>query len=96
MPTKVMLPPVPVIREAADGKDHAFGSGATVGEVLADIVKQYPALEAKLFDQGRLRQHIIITVNDEDTRYLDEMDTAVNGSETIIAIVPAVAGGSGA
>jgi len=91
-----MLPTVTVFREAADGKDHVFGSGSTVGEVLADIVKQYPALETKLFDQGRLRQHIIITVNEEDTRYLDDMDTAVSESETIIAIIPAVAGGSGA
>jgi MoaD family protein len=93
MPIKVSLPPVAVIREAANGQDTVFGAGATVGSLLADIVRQYPNLEAKLFDKGQLRQHIIITVNDEDTRYLDEMETPLKEGADVVAIVPAVAGG---
>jgi molybdopterin converting factor small subunit len=93
MPIQVMLPPVPVIREAAAGNDKILATGSTVGEILQNVIAQYPALEAKLFDGGTLRPHIILTLNDEDTRYLDEMDTAVTDTD-VIAIVPAVAGGS--
>lgn len=92
MPIQVQLPPVPVIREAAHGNDKATVSGGTVNEVLADLVRQFPNLEAKLFDAGKLRPHIIVTVNDEDIRYLDDLDTPVKDGETV-GIVPAVAGG---
>jgi sulfur-carrier protein len=93
MPVKVELPPIPAFREAVNGQDHATAEGATVGEVLANLIKQYPALESKLFDKGQLRMHIIITVNDEDTRYLDEMETPLKERDVVV-IVPSVAGGS--
>lgn len=93
MAIKVQLPPVPVIREAANGNDTAAVSGGTVKEALADLVRQFPALEPKLFDGGSLRPHIIVTVNDEDIRYLDDLDTPVRDGESVVAIVPAVAGG---
>ena len=59
---------------------------------LDDLVRQYPALGPKLFDGGRLRPYINLFVNDEDVRYLDEMQTPVADGQ-VLAIIPAVAGG---
>ena len=55
-------------------------------------MKQYPALEPKLFQNGALRPYINIFVNNEDIRYLDEMETKL-ADGVIVALIPAVAGG---
>ena len=90
MAIKVEIPAP--LREQAGGNTEVQVAGATVGAALADLVKQYPALEPKLFQNGALRPYINIFVNDEDIRYLDEMDTAVKDG-VIVALIPAVAGG---
>src|SRR4051794_17466030 len=75
MPIKIEIPTP--MREQSGGKAEIEVTGATVGAVLADLVKQYPAMEPKLFQNGTLRPYINIFVNNEDIRYLDEMDTAL-------------------
>ncbi len=80
------------LREQAGGKNEVTVTGATVGAALADLVKQYPALEPKLFQNGTIRPYINVFINNEDIRYLDEMDTAVTDG-VIVALIPAVAGG---
>jgi molybdopterin synthase sulfur carrier subunit len=90
MAIKIEIPPP--LREQAGGNTEVQVSGATVGAALADLVRQHPGLEPKLFQNGTLRPYINIFVNDEDIRYLDEMDTAVKDG-VIVALIPAVAGG---
>ena len=83
--------PTPM-REHTGGKSEVEVSGPTVQAALDDLVRQYPAIGPKLFDNGRLRPYINVYLNDEDIRYLDEMNTAVKEGE-IVALIPAVAGG---
>lgn len=90
MPTKVQIPPP--LREQTNGQLDVEVSGSTVQEVLSDLVRQHPALEAKLFNAGQLRPHINVLVNDEDIRYLDELSTPVTPTD-VVALIPAVAGG---
>lgn len=80
------------LREQSGGNTEVKVSGATVGAALADLVKIFPALEPKLFQNGALRPYINIFVNDEDIRYLDEMETALKDG-VVVALIPAVAGG---
>ena len=80
------------LREQAGGNTEVAVTGATVGAALADLVKRFPALEPKLFQNGKLRPYINVFVNNEDIRYLDEMDTKVTDG-VILALIPAVAGG---
>jgi len=63
-----------------------------VQEALADLVRQFPSIGPKLFDNGKLRPYINVLVNDEDIRYLDEMQTAVKDGQ-LVALIPAVSGG---
>ncbi|WP_439630564.1 ubiquitin-like small modifier protein 1 [Gemmata sp.] len=80
------------LREQAGGHTEVAVTGTTVGTALADLVKQYPALEPKLFANGAIRPYINVFVNNEDIRYLDEMDTALTDG-VVVALIPAVAGG---
>jgi len=90
MAIKVQIPTP--MREQAGGNADVLVEGATVTAVLADLVAKHPALGPKLFDNGKLRPYVNVFVNDEDIRFLDDMDTAVKDGETV-ALIPAVAGG---
>jgi MoaD family protein len=90
MAIKVQIPTP--MREQAGGKAEVEVTGATVKAALDDLVRQYPGLAPKLFDNGKLRPYVNIFVNDEDIRYLDEMQTPVSDG-VIVALIPAVAGG---
>ena len=87
---RVQIPPP--LREQANGLAEVPVSGTTVAAALADLIVQCPALESKIFDKGKLRPHINVLLNDEDIRYLDDLDTAVTDGQAI-ALMPAVAGG---
>ena len=86
-----VLIPTPM-RETTGGKAEVEVAGGTVQAALADLTRQYPALQAKLFDGGQVRRFINIFLNDEDVRYLDNLDTAVKDGDEV-SIIPAVAGG---
>ena len=90
MAVKVQIPTP--LRETTGGKAEVEVTGTTVKTALDDLLKQYPGVGPKLFDGGKLRPYINVFVNDEDIRYLDEMDTAVTDG-VIVALIPAVAGG---
>ena len=68
-------------------------SGATVGEVVAEIAGRYPALAPRLRDeQGNPYPFVTFYLNDEDIRFHGGFAASVaDGDE--IAVVPAIAGG---
>ena len=80
------------LRPHAGGHDQAEAQGSTVGEVLNHLGQQYPALRERIFDGQELRRFVNIYVNNEDIRFLDDLDTAVAEKDEI-SIIPAVAGG---
>jgi molybdopterin converting factor small subunit len=80
------------LRPHAGGLDTVEATGSTVGEVLGHVGEKYPALRERLFDGDELRRYVNVYVNDEDIRYLDELNTAVAEKDEV-SIIPAVAGG---
>jgi len=82
-----------VLRPQVGGQARVEVDGATVGEVLAALVADNPALEERLLDGGKVRGYVNVFVDDEDIRYLDGEATAVSAG-TEISIMPAVAGGA--
>jgi molybdopterin converting factor small subunit len=67
--------------------------GATIGEVLADLVRNYPAMAGQvLTEDGTLHRFVNVYVDDDDVRYLEQLDTKVAPGVTV-SILPAVAGG---
>jgi adenylyltransferase/sulfurtransferase len=81
------------LRPFTDKKESVEVSGATVGELLADLTKQYDGLRKHLYaEDGRLRNFVNVYLNDEDIRYLQREQTPVKESDSL-SIVPSVAGG---
>jgi sulfur-carrier protein len=88
---EVRLPTV--LRRYAAGASVVTVDGATIGEVLAKLVAEYPDMTGQVIQEdGSLHKFVNIYVNDDDVRYLNGVDTPVpDGAE--ISILPAVAGG---
>ena len=83
--------PTPM-RQHTEGKATVEAGGATVQGVLDDLSRKYPGVAQRLFDNGQLRRFINVYLNDEDIRYLDNLNTAVKDGDEV-NIIPAVAGG---
>jgi adenylyltransferase/sulfurtransferase len=82
------------LRPFTDKKESVDVSGATVGELLADLTTRYDGLRKHLYaDDGRLRNFVNVYLNDEDIRYLQREDTPVKPGDSL-SIVPSVAGGA--
>ncbi len=90
MPVKVMIPTP--LRQYTGGKDSVESSGATVSEVLQNLGKQYAGITERMLDAGKIRRFVNVYVNDEDIRYLNNLDTPVKDGDEV-SIIPAVAGG---
>jgi len=68
--------------------------GATIEELVDQIVKQYPALREQLIDeQGNLQGHIHVFVNGRDVYYLEQEYQTPLKAEDKIDIFPPVGGG---
>jgi MoaD family protein len=81
------------LRPHTDGQARVDAQGSTVGEVLSDLGARYPEFHKRIFDgSGELQQYVNVYVNNEDIRYLDDLDTTVAATD-VVDIIPAVAGG---
>ena len=91
MAVTVRLPTL--LRPHANGASVLDAEGATVGEVFGTLANRYPGLGEQLVDgQGSLHKFVNVYRNDDDIRYLEQLDTKVTDGDTI-SILPAVAGG---
>ena len=92
MSVNVRLPTI--MRSAAGGMSEVSAEGTTVGEVVDDLVRQFPGTATHLkAPDGGVHRFVNVYVNDEDVRYTGKLDTPVSGGDTV-TILPAVAGGS--
>ena len=65
MSNRVLIPTP--LRPFTGKQDVVEVSGTTVGELLADLTRQFDGLKKHLYtDEGRLRSFVNIYVNDED------------------------------
>lgn len=70
-----------------------WSAGDTIGDVIRQLVLARPGLQGYILDeQGGLVSHVNVFLDGRDVRYLEGLDTALDG-ETEIAIFPPVAGG---
>ena len=90
MSVRVQIPTP--MRQHTEGKATVEVAGATVKAVLDDLAAKYPGVQPRLFLNGQVRQFVNLYLNDEDIRYLDNLNTPVKDGDEV-AIIPAVAGG---
>lgn len=80
------------LRDSCGGAAELHADGVTVRAALDHACERHPALRAKLFDANRLRPFVNAYVNEEDIRFLDELDTQLSDGDQLL-LIPAVAGG---
>lgn len=84
--------PTPLRRYTEEQASVAL-EGSTVGDVLHRLADRFPQLKQHLFgDDGSLRSFVNVYLDDEDIRYLDKEETAVEAGDEL-SIVPSIAGG---
>jgi sulfur-carrier protein len=67
----------------------------TIAKTVDELTLNFPDLKKHLLDDnGQIRSFVNIFVGNDDIRNLQHGDTVVK-SDTVISIVPAIAGGSG-
>jgi sulfur-carrier protein len=90
MPIKVQIPQA--MRQHADNLPSVDVAGANVKEVLDNLGAKFPNIMARIFENGQLRRFVNLYLNDEDIRYLDNLQSPVKDGD-VLSIIPAVAGG---
>lgn len=81
------------LRQLTAGRGELAVAGDDLRAALGDLETQCPGFEERLMtDDGRLRGFVNVFVDDTECRQLDGLDTPV-GADTVISVVPAVAGG---
>ncbi len=81
------------LRAYVEGNAEVEVTGASVGQLLQQLIQQYPRIATHLFnDSGQLRKFILVYLDNEDIRYKGGMEAAVHNTNTL-KIIPALAGG---
>jgi len=76
------------LRKVAGTKELSV-TGSTLGMVLNELVKQNPALNGVILEDGEIRPHYVITINGLNA---NELDVTVS-EQDVVAIFPPIAGG---
>lgn len=76
------------LRKIAEKKELSVNETSLSG-VLNELVREFPALNGVILEDGQLRPHFVITINGHN---VTELDVTVT-EEDIIAIFPPIGGG---
>ena len=82
-----------VLRKFTEGNATVEVEPGTLGNVIAQLELRYTELKGQLLDEGgQLHRFVNVYLNDEDTRYLEQLETKVTEGDTV-SLLPSVAGG---
>jgi molybdopterin synthase sulfur carrier subunit len=75
------------------GAKSVQSEGNTVGELLENMNATYPGFKEQItMEDGSLHRFVNIYINDEDIRFLEQLNTPVKEGD-VLSILPALAGG---
>ena len=80
------------LQKMVGGKRSVQAEGTSVRELLDDLDSRYPGFKKQIVTDGQIHRFVNIYLNDEDIRYLDQLDTRLKDGDSI-SILPALAGG---
>jgi len=91
MPTKVRIPTP--LRKLTNNEELVEINATTIGEAVAQLQARYPGIKERLVDDnGEIRRFVNVYVNEEDIRFLKNLQTPIKDGDEI-SIIPAIAGG---
>lgn len=75
------------------GRSEVIVSAATIQQAIDALLKAYPILENNLYESpGKLRQHVWIFYNEDNTRWMDSLDVPLKPGDRL-TVLQAVSGG---
>ena len=83
----------PILRQAVGGAREVDANGATVRELLDDLIERFPTLREQLVEDGDIAPFVNVYVEGEDVRTREGIETPVADGSTVI-LLPAMAGGA--
>ncbi len=81
------------LQKMVGGQRSLQGEGANVNELLDDLDSRYPGFKGQIVAEGQLHRFVNIYLNDEDIRFLSQLETPIKEGDTL-SILPALAGGT--
>ncbi|MDO8490626.1 MAG: ubiquitin-like small modifier protein 1 [Dehalococcoidia bacterium] len=90
MAVEVRVPAV--LRQLVGDARTVRVEGSTVKSVLDNLDKGYPGFKQRIMTDGHLHEFVNIYLNNEDVRFLKELETPVADGD-VVSILPAIAGG---
>lgn len=75
------------------GERSAKAEGGTIGEILDDLEQRHPGFKQNVVADGRIHRFVNVYLNDEDVRFLQQLDTPIREGD-VVSVLPALAGGS--
>ena len=83
-----------VLQRVVGGAKSVEGAGSTVQGLLDNLEGNYPGFKEQVLNgEGQLHRFVNIYKNDEDIRYLCQLNTPLADGD-VVSILPALAGGS--
>lgn len=83
------------LRKFTNQQTRITVEGKTIKEAFSDLILNYPDVKKNLIDEKeKIRGFVNIFLEDEDIRNLQEEETIIQPN-SVISIIPAIAGGSG-
>ncbi len=85
---------IPVqLRALTKGEEVVTATGASVLELIEDIDRSFPGVKERICEaDGKVRRFVNIFVNEEDIRFLENLQTPISDKDEV-SIIPAIAGG---
>ncbi len=81
------------LRKLTKGEAEVAAKGNNVKEILENLEQNFSGLKERICDEhGSIRRFVNVYLNDEDIRFLNNLETKVKEGDSI-SIVPAIAGG---
>ena len=75
------------------GQKSVKAEGGNVRDVLDDVDGRFPGFKDQVMSDGQLHRFVNLYLNDEDVRFLQQLDTALKDGD-VLSVLPALAGGA--
>ncbi len=80
MPNQVRIPVQ--LRALTNGEEMVSATGSCVLEIIEDIEKRYPGIKDRICEaDGKVRRFVNIFVNEEDIRFLNNLQTPISDKD---------------
>lgn len=91
MAIKVRIPTP--LRKLTQDLEVVEVESTSIAGLLADLETRFPGMKERLVDEGgNIRRFVNVYVNEEDIRFLSNLDTPLKSGDEV-SIIPAIAGG---